>query len=150
MVTHISRRNLRRVLLTDYYHDFAGAAIILQDSFTRGKLRHPPSKDSDRPYVRYNLSCQVELPSSRGESHSSAADILWSSNRILVFSRSHFSLYVSWLVNTLRNLIFHSDIFHIAWRIAREKKCRCSKLLFARNIYLLTGSTTRKRFYCGG
>lgn len=31
--------------------------------FNRGKLRHP--KDSSRPYVRYNLSYQVEPPSRR-------------------------------------------------------------------------------------
>lgn len=47
------------------------------------------------------------------------------------------------LVNTLRNLIFHSDIFHVAEDRAREKKLVIVIIIRRNERYLLTDSATR-------
>ena len=116
----VLRSTVRRILLTGYYRDL-GVAIIRSGFFNREKLRHHLAKDSGRPYVRYNLSCQVEPPSSRTDSHTRVR--LTSFIRAAVYNilaMYKFSLacldLCLLLISTLRNLLSANE-FPTSWRI---------------------------------
>lgn len=118
--------------------------------FNRGKLRHP--KDSNRPYVRYNLSYQVEPPSSRtGTSHTRVRLTSFSRAAVslsplacvfLLYVRCSLTRYETW---------FSTVIFSISRRIARERKSSSSSLNYYSmewGLFIYWQRYSRNRLYC--